>query len=136
MIGDDADDEPRTLEQHLAAGRAAIARIAGDPAAGRPQPVCHHFAEIVPVDPEQVSVARAYVMAAPTLAMLGLDFAPDQLEAWERMCPTLAWMTALIPAVTEAASEAGLRYEGWSWEPPGRQPICATTFQIISKRTD
>lgn len=136
MIGDDADDGPWTLEQHLAAGLAAVARIVGDPDAGMRQPVCHHFAEIVPVDPEQVSVDRRYASLAPIFAMLGLDFAADRLEAWERALPTIDWMTARIPMLVEAASAGGLRYEGWSWEPQRQQPICATTFQIIGNRTD
>lgn len=101
-----------------------------------PQPVCHHFAEIVPVDPERVGVERTYAALAPVFAMLGFDFAADRLEAWERALPTIDWMTARISPLVEAASAGGLRYEGWRWEPQRRQPIFVTAFQIINNRTD
>ena len=135
-MGTDADDKPWTLERHLAAGRAAIARIAADQGLGTLQPVCHHFAETDPVDPERLSVERSYRSLTPMFEMLGLDFAADRLEAWERAWPTLDWMAGRVPTLVEVASEAGLRYEGWSWEPHGRQPVVATAFEIVNNRTD
>ncbi|PCD02666.1 hypothetical protein COC42_14850 [Sphingomonas spermidinifaciens] len=72
----------------------------------------------------------------PIFAALGLEFAADRLEAWEHAQPASGWITARIPPLIEAAASNGLRYEGWSWEPSGRQPVCATTFEIINNRTD
>ncbi len=134
QLHDDAG--PWTLDRHLTASRTAIAQIAGDPNADTLQPVCHHFSEIDPVDPEHASVERTYAALTPRFVAIGLEFAADRLEAWEQARPTLNWVADRVPALMEAASGAGLLYEGWSWEPRGRKPICATAFEIINNRAD
>jgi len=132
------EDEPPTwsLEDHLREGREAVAVIGGQPEGDARQPLCHHFSEENPVDPVKVSVEDTYASAMPVFDALGLSFLADRLEAWEERQPTLHWIEVLIPDLMRAASAHGLIYEGWTWEPRGRQPLGACTFQVINNRSD
>jgi hypothetical protein len=132
------DDEPPiwSLEDHLREGREAVAAIAAEREGDAPQPLCHHFSEENPVDPEKVSVEDIYAPAQPAFDALGLAFLADRLEAWEERQPCLQWIELLIPELMRTASAHGLIYEGWTWEPHGRQPLGACTFQVINNRSD
>ena len=132
------DDEPPTwsLEDHLREGRQAVAAIERQPEANAPQPVCHHFSELKRVDPDKVSVERTYAPVKPVFEAMGLSFLSDRLEAWEKSQPTLHWLELRIPALVAAASAYGLVYEGWTWEPRGRQPLGASTISVVNNRSD
>lgn len=131
------DDEPPvwSLEDHLRQGRDALAEIGQQPQTNAPQPLCHHFSEMEPVDPILVSVEGTYSSLKPAFEALGLSFLSDRLEAWQNCQPTTQWLESLIPALVRTASANGLIYEGWTWEPVGRQPLGACTFQVINNRT-
>jgi hypothetical protein len=132
------DDEPLTwsLEDHLREGRLAVAAIERQPQANDAQPLCHHFSEVRPVDPDKVSVEGTYALLTPAFEALGLSFLSDRLEAWENSQPTLLWLELRIPALVQAASAHGLVYEGWTWEPRGKQPLGASTFPVINNRSN
>ena len=124
-----------TMVQHLAAGSTAIMQIEADRVHAAPEPVCHHFYTVEPVDPMEVSVEATYRHVVPLFASVGVDFLPDRLEAWETIKPQAEWLQTRIPAMLEAAKTAGLVYQGWTWEPRDRQPIGASDIQIINNRT-
>jgi hypothetical protein len=132
---DDAEPPLWTMAQHLAAGSTAIAQIEADHMHAAPEPVCHHFYEVDPVDPMEVSVEATYRHLVPRFATVGLDFLSDRLEAWETVKPRHEWLHRRVPAILEAAKAAGLAYQGWTWEPRDRQPIGASSVQIINNRT-
>ncbi|MCJ8156801.1 hypothetical protein [Sphingomonas sp. LaA6.9] len=129
----DADELPDwTLEEHLAAGETALASIDDDHAHVAPQPVCHHFYELNPVDPMVVSVEATYSHLVPRFSALGLELLADRLEAWETTKPDKPWLRARIPEILHTAATSGLGYQGWTWEPRNRQPIGATNIHIIN----
>jgi len=132
---EDTESSIWTLVEHSTAGMAAIAQIEADPIHVGPEPVCHHFYELVPVDPMKVSLEETYVHLAPRFAALGVEFLPDRLEAWETTKPTIEWLEGRILAIFEAAKASGLVYQGWTWEPRGRQPIAASEIQVINNRS-
>jgi len=132
---DDVEPPLWTMAQHLAAGSTAIIQIKADLLHEAPEPVCHHFYEVDPVDPMAVSVEATYRHRVPLFASAGLDFLPDRLEAWETVRPQIAWLQRCIPAILELAKTSGLVYQGWTWEPRDRQPIGASNIQIINNRT-
>ena len=123
-----------TLQEHLTAGGIALARIEADRAKVDPAPVCHHFCEADPVDPMAASVEATYRYLSPRFAALEVEFLADRLEAWETVRPDRQWLEIRIPAILKAARASGLLYQGWSWEPRGRQPIGACDFPIINNR--
>jgi hypothetical protein len=131
---DDAEPIPSTMAQHLAAGSTAIKQIEADCTHTVPEPVCHHFYEVDPVDPIEVSVEATYRHFVPLFASAGVRFFPDRLEAWETVKPEDEWLQRRIPAILEAAASAGLVYQGWTWEPRDRQPIGASDIQIVNNR--
>jgi hypothetical protein len=124
-----------TLPQHLAAGSTAIVQIEADCTQVAPEPVCHHFHEVDPVDPMEVSVEATYRHVVPLFASSGVDFLPDRLEAWETIRPDREWLQRRVPAIYEAAGAAGLVYLGWTWEPRDRKPIGATELRVINHRS-
>ncbi len=132
------DDEPPTwsLEDHLREGREAVAAIERQPQAHAPQPLCHHFSGVEPVDSMTVSIEDTYAPLRPAFEVLGLSFLSDRLEAWQNCQPNLEWLELLIPALVRTASAHGLIYEGWSWEPRGREPLGASTFPVMNNRSD
>lgn len=132
---DDVESPPWTLAQHLAAGSTAIMQIEADLLHEAPEPVCHHFYEVDPVDPMAVSQEATYRHLVPLFASLGLGFLPDRLEAWETVRPQIAWLHSRVPAILKAAKTSGLVYQGWTWEPRDRQPIGASDIQVINNRT-
>lgn len=132
---DDPEPPRWNMSQHLAAGMTAIAQIEADRTHMAPQPVCHHFSQMNPVDPAEVSVDAIYGRFVPLLAMLGVEFLPDRLEAWETVAPNAEWLQTRVPAILEASNAAGLMYEGWTWEPRDRQPISASAICVINNRT-
>jgi hypothetical protein len=132
---DDAELPAWTLVEHLAAGMAAIAQIETDRVHLGPEPVCHHFYEVDPVDPMTVSREATYVHLEPRFAALGVEFLSDRLEAWEATKPSSEWLERRVPAIFEAATASGLVYQGWTWEPRDRQPIGASDIQVINNRT-
>lgn len=131
------DDDPLvwTLEEHLSAGADALSQIGGDYMHINPEPICHHFSAVNPVDPMTVSVEATYRHLCHRFSSLGVEFLPDRLEAWEITKPDQQWLITRIPAVFESASLSGLHYQGWTWEPRNRQPIGATDIQVINNRT-
>ncbi|MFV3130046.1 hypothetical protein [Niveispirillum sp. KHB5.9] len=131
------DDEPLdwTLEEHIAAGQKALETIATDTSHTHPEPVCHHFSQLCPVDPMEMSVEETYQHLIPLYAALGVDFLADRLEAWERLRPDNEWLLVRIRALFHAAAASGLSYDGWTWEPRNRQPVGACRFQVINNRT-
>jgi hypothetical protein len=132
---DNADPPPWTMAQHFAAGSTAIAQIRRHRMHVDPEPVCHHFDEVDPVDPIEVDVAATYRHLEPKFAAVGLEFLPDRHEAWEIIEPNQEWLEKRVPAILVAANEGGLIYRGWTWEPRGRQPINASQLQVINNRT-
>lgn len=129
------DDEPEwSLLKHMEAGQKALAKLACVPAATLPQPVCHHFSELSPVDPVHVSMAKTYAPLVHQFKELGLAFEPDRLEAWERLVPDKSWLDTVVPALVALAEVSALRYQGWSWEPSNGQPVCATDFLLIDNQ--
>jgi len=132
---EDAEPPRWTMAQHLAAGSTAIMQIEADRVHAAPEPVCHHFYEVDPVDPMEVSVEATYRHVVPLFAPAGVDFLPDRLEAWETVKPRMEWLQRRIPRILEAAKEAGLVYQGWTWEPRDRQPIGASDIQVVNNRT-
>lgn len=132
---DDAEPPRWTIAQHLVAGSTAIMQIEADRMHVAPEPVCHHFDEIDPVDPMEVSVEATYFHLVPLFESAGLDFLPDRLEAWETARPEADWLQRRVPAIFEAAKTACLVYRGWTWEPVGRQPIGASDIHIINYRS-
>ena len=132
------DAEPPTwsLEDHLREGREAVSDIKRQPQGKAPQPLCHHFSEIEAVDRMEVSVEDAYSPLEPAFEALGLSFLSDRLEAWQNCQPSIQWLEVLIRALVRTASDHGLIYDGWTWEPHGRQPLGASTFQVTNKRSD
>lgn len=132
------DDEQLTwsLEDHLHEGRKAVAAIERQPQTNTPQPLCHHFSEVEPVDPMKVSVEDTCSPLEPAFEVLGLSFLSDRLEAWQICQPSSQWLELLIPALVRTASARGLIYEGWTWEPRGRQPLGACTFPVVNNRSD
>lgn len=131
----DAEPPPLTMAQHLVAGLTAILQIEADRTYLAPEPVCHHFDEVSPVDPMEISVEATYGQFVPQFAAAGVDFFPDRLEAWETVSPKPEWLQMRIPAILEAAKAAGLVYRGWTWEPRHRQPISASDINVINNRT-
>lgn len=131
------DDEPPdwSLEDHLQKGREAVAAVESQPEAEDPQPLCHHFSEANAVDPEKVRVEDIYSPLEPAFDALGLSFLSDRLEAWETRQPTRQWLETTIPNLVRIASAHGLIYEGWTWEPLGRQPLGASTVSVINNRS-
>jgi hypothetical protein len=132
---DDEEALPWDLAAHIAAGMAAIARIESDGARYGPEPICHHFDAVDPVDPINVSVEATYGDLAPRFAALGVEFLPDRLEAWETARPEAEWLNKRLPAIFEAANASGLEYQGWTWEPFGQQSIGASKVQVINNRS-
>jgi hypothetical protein len=132
---DDTESPPWTLVEHLAAGTTAITQIRAGQVHIAPEPVCHHFYEVDPIDPMIVSREATYVYLAPRFAALGLKFLPDRLEAWETAKPSNDWLERRVTAMLDAAKVSGLIYEGWTWEPRDRQPIRASDIQVINNRT-
>lgn len=132
-----ADDEltPWSLDEHLRAGAAALDQIERNDDRSGPQPICHHFYSVDPIDPIEVSVEATFNGLLPVFAELGLEFLPDRLEAWETGVPTLKWLNMRIPTILKTARTSRLEYQGWSWEPCDRQPVNATNFVIINNRT-
>jgi hypothetical protein len=131
----DEDPPIRTLKEHLAAGAAALSRIAAEHADSAPEPICHHFDARNPVDPIIYSVEKTYRPLCPRFTGLGLEFLPDRLEAWETARPNERWLETQVPAIFQTAEESGLIYRGWTWEPRSRQPIGAIDFVLIDNRT-
>lgn len=131
------DNEPPiwTLEEHLSAGKVALSQIDADYMHTTPQPICHHFSAMNPVNPMTVSVEATYRHLCLPFLSLGVEFLPDRLEALETTKPDRRWLMTRIPAIFEAASLSGLYYQGWTWEPRDRQPIGATDIQVINNRT-
>ena len=131
------NDEPPdwSLEDHLRESRKAVAAIGQQPQTDAPQSLCHHFSEVEPVDEMKVSVEDAYSPLTSAFEALGLSFLSDRLEAWQNCQPSMQWLETLIPALVRTASANGLIYEGWTWEPVGRQPLGPCTFQVINNRT-
>jgi hypothetical protein len=124
-----------TLEEHVAAGATALAKINADRRHIDAQPICHHFEEMNPVDPILVSVTETYRDLCPRFATLGVEFLPDRLEAWETTRPDLHWLSMRIPAIWQASTETGLVYRGWTWEPRSGQPISASDITVINNRS-
>lgn len=122
-----------TMEQHLAASRQAVREIEREQRPG-PQPICHHFDAINPVDPMTVSVEDTYRHLCGRFSDMGLDLLPDRLEAWETSKADAFWVAERIPVMFDIASASGLIYRGWTWEPSDRQPIGTATFQVINNR--
>ncbi len=110
-------------------------QIEADRVHAAPEPVCHHFIEVDPIDPMKTSVEAIYSYFVPLFASAGVDFLPDRLEAWETVKPQMEWLQRRIPRILEAAKEAGLVYQGWTWEPRDRQPIGAFDIQVVNNRT-
>lgn len=132
------DDIPAwTLSEHLKAGEAALAEIQADRerAAGA-QPICHHFDECEPTDILRADRHEIYATASDQFSTLGVDFAANRLEAWEISSPNFQWLNQRVPALFQAADEAGLIYCGWTWEPKDRQPISASTVTVINNRSN
>ena len=131
------DNEPplRSAEEHLAASEAALTEIAADNLNRGVQPICHHFDEANPVDPVLISVEATYRHNCPVFAAAGLEFLSDRLEAWETSEPSREWLKKRVPELLAIACQARLHYRGWTWEPTGRQPICATDFRVVNNRT-
>jgi hypothetical protein len=123
-----------SLKDHLREGRKAVAAIAQEPLARDLQPLCHHFSEEEYSDPMKVSIEDTYAPLKPVFGALGLTFLCDGLEAWQRCRPSTQWLETLIPQLVRTASANGLIYEGWTWEPVGRQPIGACTIEVINHR--
>ena len=123
------------LAEHLAAGSAAIMQIESHHGQTGPEPVCHHFCEVDPVDPAKVSVEAIYSPAVPLFVSAGVEFLPDRLEAWEKAKPGIDWLQRRLPLILAAAKSAGLIYLGWTWEPVDRQLIGATCIEVIDNRT-
>jgi hypothetical protein len=130
---EDAESPTWTLADHLEAGRAAVEAILGDGELGSlPQPVCHHFGEVDPVDEMKESREAAYAGLEAAFAPLGLEFHTSILEAWETVVPTVEWLNRRVPPLLVLADQCGLTYEGWTWEPRRRQPIGASTVQVFN----
>lgn len=83
----------------------------------------------------RVSVEATYRHLRRRFAELGVDFAPDRLEAWEVAKPDRHWLEGRVPAIFAAASASGLVYRGWTWEPTDRQPIGASDIEVINNQT-
>ena len=128
------DDIPTwTLSEHLKAGEAALAKIQADvERAASAQPICHHFDECEPTDILHVDRDEIYATVSDHFSTLGVDFAADRLEAWETSSPNFQWLNQRVPSLFQAADEAGLIYCGWTWEPKDRQPINASTVNVIN----
>lgn len=131
----DDDGSDWTLDEHMTAGTSALSKIALANAASGEEPVCHHFSELAPVDPELESVAEKFAPVVRLFAEMGLDFLPDRLEAWEQAIPNRSWLASRIPALYELAASNGLRFQGWTWEPSGKAIIGATDILVINNRT-
>ena len=126
-----------TLADHLDAGRAALKAIACDSDLGTlPQPVCHHFGELVPVEEMKESREAVYAGLESAFQPLGLDFSTFSLDAWETVVPNLEWLERRLPALLSLAAECGLTYEGWTWEPRARQPVSASTVEVLNFRSE
>lgn len=95
--------------------------------------ICHHFSPYaVDATNEEMltrddlrGLAAALASSHPTfdIDLIGGSFG---IECWEDGAPTLEWVKARIPQMCTIAQAAGVHYDGWSWEPPGRQPVAAT----------
>ncbi|WP_420381281.1 hypothetical protein [Novosphingobium sp.] len=132
----DTNEPPSwNLDEHLSAGEVALSRIDADYLHTTPEPICHHFSAVNPVDPMTVSVEATYRHLCLPFLSFGVEFLVDRLEAWETTNPDRQWLMTRIPAIFAAASSFGLYYQGWTWEPRNRQPIGATTIRVINKRT-
>lgn len=83
-------------------------------------------------DPRYAGAVYGHLEAL--LAKQGLEFLLPQLEAWETCSPNLSWLEERVPMLVELAGYNRLIYEGWTWEPAGRQPIAACTFSVINNR--
>ena len=129
------DSEPPTwsLEDHLREGRQALLAI--EKLGIAPQPICHHFSEVTPIDEITHSREETYGHLEPIFALNSITFASDRLEGWETARPDESWLSQRIPKIYQVASEHALIYEGWTWEPRQRQPIGACTFEVINNRT-
>ena len=84
------DDEPLiwTKGQHLAAGLEAILQIEADRAHVAPEPVCHHFDAVDPIDPGDVSVEETYRHFVPLFATVGVEFCLIALKRGRRSNPS------------------------------------------------
>jgi hypothetical protein len=130
----ESDPPSWSLEDHLREGSKAIAAI-NIVDAERTQPICHHFSEVQPIDAMTASREEEYGHLTPIFADASVQFASDRLEAWETIRPNEDWLVQRITRLYQIASEHALIYEGWTWEPPGRQPIGACTFTVINNRS-
>ena len=131
------DNEPPiwTLQEHLSAGKLALSQIDADYLHTTPEPICHHFSAVNPVDPMTVSVEASYRHLCLPLLSLGVEFMPDRLVAWDTTKPDRQWLMTRRPSIFEAANLSGLYYQGWTWEPRNREPIGATDILVINNRT-
>lgn len=133
---DQSDDRAPlwTFDDHLREGSRALLAIGQLAGASAPQPVCHHFSEIDPIDVVTPSMTETYSRLEPLFAAAQVSFVSDRLEAWETIIPNSSWLSRRIPEMHRIAAANSLIYEGWTWEPRGGQPISASTFSVVNNR--
>ena len=123
-----------SASDHLAHGLQTIRNIEASPLFSEYKPrVCFHFAPSEPSDDEPWGEGASYCVKARPLFdslehSLDVDYVggTSGIEAYDSAMPSERWLSSRLSEVMGLAGEAGLIFEGWSFEPI--EPADATYF--------
>jgi hypothetical protein len=132
------------LDEHLRHGEELIGRLPSVEADDAR--VCFHLTPTTCDDNEPWSEEASFCQRAkPLFEASGLPLDVDYvggtsgIEAWENVVPSVSWLHARLPVLSEIASQAGLQFDGWSFEP--RQPrdasyfSCGPTLDVVNRNS-
>lgn len=133
-----------SFSDHLRHGEAMLSRIASLANVEGLEPrICFHLKPLELDDDEPWSVEASFCQRAKPLfekrlAMLDVDYVggTSGIEAWEDVMPSLAWLHERVPALLALASDAGMLFDGWSFEPKAPRDFsflsCGPTLQVFN----
>jgi hypothetical protein len=133
-------DEVSSEARILAVGQQAITELVTRFNQPVVAPICHHFTPRNADEHEEWGSEGAYCARAKPLfeglshgqyRELSIDYigGSSGIEAWEGGWPTIEWLHFRVRQMVEVAAQAGLIYQGWSFEPP-EGPFVAGTIGL------
>ena len=114
-----------SLDEHLRRGEVAITMLLMSSDIDKTDPrVCFHFEpvewnESEPWNEEASFNQRAKPLFDALSFHLNIDYVGGTtgIEAWETVIPSIKWLNERLPAFVDIASQSGLVFSGWSFEP-------------------